>query len=230
MPPILSSILSSHQYLFDDIFRFKMQADNTLVLDFSEKNTLLTDAIIKNTQQQEAYILDQLTAADALVGVGGYNEERVLYRRSTLFTDAKENRNVHLGIDLWTTAGTPIKTPLDGYVHHIKNNKGFGNFGPTIILKHVLDDTVFFTLYGHLSMDSLSNKKTGDFIPKGTPFCKIGNYPVNGDWAPHLHFQVIADMLDYEGDFAGVCSLTDQKRFLALCPNPNLILKIPTLP
>jgi hypothetical protein len=32
---------------------------------------------------------------------------------------------------------------------------------------------------------------------------------VNGDYAPHLHFQIISNIEDYQGDYPGVCSKSD---------------------
>ena len=68
-----------------------------------------------------------------------------------------------------------------------------------------------------------------EFIEAGEKLAEIGPYPENGDWPPHLHFQLMTDMLGFEGDFPGVCAVYDRAKFLALCPNPNRLLKIPGL-
>ncbi|WP_238593699.1 hypothetical protein, partial [Endozoicomonas atrinae] len=52
---------------------------------------------------------------------------------------------------------------------------------------------------------------------------------VNGHWPPHLHFQVISDLLDQKGDFIGVAPKSERDYYLSICPDPNLILGIPSL-
>ena len=37
----------------------------------------------------------------------------------------------------------------------------------------------------------------------GQEIARLGDFPSNGDWPPHLHFQLITDLLDREGDFPG---------------------------
>lgn len=54
----------------------------------------------------------------------------------------------------------------------------------------------------------------------------IGNSEVNGDYAPHLHFQIIKNIEDYWGDYPGVCNTNDLNFYIENCPDPNLLLKI----
>jgi len=216
---------------FGNIFDFQMNKSNTATIDFSSNNKDLDEVNTFDTSLMNKYIFDFIYKNNARVGVGGYNEERIIYKRSSkLFSDLKGNpRFIHLGIDLWIETGTKIFSPLDGILYSSKDNLGFGDFGPTLIVKHNLGGINFYTLYGHLTRDSLLNKSVGDNINEGDYFCKVGNFPINGDWPPHLHFQIILDMLNYDGDYAAVCSLADRNKFLELCPDPNLILKIPSL-
>lgn len=126
--------------------------------------------------------------------------------------------------------GTTIFTPYEGEVFSVRNNAGTGDYGPTIILKHQLVGVEFYSLYGHLSLDSIQNVKQGDFFATGTPLCSLGNYPENGEWAPHLHFQLITNLDDFnDGDYPAVCTEADKAKFAEYCPNPNLMLKIPCL-
>jgi murein DD-endopeptidase MepM/ murein hydrolase activator NlpD len=81
-------------------------------------------------------------------------------------------------------------------------------------------------LYGHLSLDSLNGKKVGDFVEKGKQIATLGLPPINGDYAPHLHFQIIIDMENKKGDYPGVCSSKTLAFYLQNCPDPNLLLKI----
>ena len=47
----------------------------------------------------------------------------------------------------------------------------------------------------------------------------------NGNWAPHLHFQILLDLLDYTEDFPGVQTYQEQDLWADLCPDPNLLFK-----
>jgi 4-aminobutyrate aminotransferase-like enzyme/Ser/Thr protein kinase RdoA (MazF antagonist) len=169
--------------------------------------------------------------AGAHVGVGRYNEPRCVYT-SELFrsesNDGPEWRTIHLGIDLFMEAGAIITAPLDGTVYSVRNNPAPLDYGPTIILRHATpDDVEFFTLYGHLSMDSLDGLCAGDAVRAGDRIAKIGTAPTNGGWPPHLHFQIVADMLDRDGEFPGVAAPSKREVWLSLSPDPNLILGIP---
>ncbi|MBD3224769.1 MAG: peptidoglycan DD-metalloendopeptidase family protein [Caldithrix sp.] len=163
---------------------------------------------------------------DTPVAIGRYNEDRTIYQKSALFTSAKEPRTVHLGIDLFVQSGVRVLAPLDSTVHSFQNNNNDGDYGPTIILQHDFNDLTFYTLYGHLTLDSIESMDSGQFIPAGRPFAKVGDFPVNGNWPPHLHFQIITDMQGHWGDFPGVAATADRSRLLERCPDPNLILGI----
>ena len=197
-----------------------------LVLDFSANNPDPTHIDLTNTVTFSDYVFGKLGAA---VGVGGYNEHRAIYHRSTHFLQTEEPRVIHLGIDLWAEAGTPVFAPLDGIVHSFKDNNNFGDYGPTIILEHEDDGKALYSLYGHLTRQSLEGLFEGKVIKAGEKIAEIGPYPENGDWPPHLHFQLMTDMLGQNGDFPGVCSLSDRDKFLAICPDPNRFLNIPDL-
>ncbi len=206
---------------------FDFQKDPYLILDFSASNPDLATLNVTDTAIFTDYVFGKLRAAGAKVGVGGYNEHRTIYRRSQHFNESDEApREIHLGIDFWAEAGTPVFAPLEGIVHSFQDNDNFGDYGPTIILEHEFNGKPLYSLYGHLTRQSLEGLHPGKKINAGEKLTAIGPYPENGDWPPHLHFQLMTDMLGLKGDFPGVCSLTDRERFLELCPNPNIILGI----
>ncbi len=226
---MIQALLEKHRDQFGDIFDFTITTENSVHLDLSKNNALVTTDVIENAVSQEAFVFSQIRNAGARVGVGGYLENRRLYQRGVIFDNNANPRSVHLGIDLWVEAGTDVFAPIDGVVHSVKNNAGTGDYGPTLILKHELDGITFFTLYGHLSMDAL-NRKVGDQFSRGQKLCEIGTYPSNGDWAPHLHFQILTNLDDFkDGDYPAVCTEENLKKFASYCPNPNLMLRIPTL-
>ncbi len=153
--------------------------------------------------------------------------KRNLYQRSTHFNnESTEERNIHLGIDLWSAAGSSVICPLDGIVHSFNNNTEIGDYGPTIILKHSIKKETFYTLYGHLSLESIENLKIGMPFKKGNQLATLGIAEINGDYAPHLHFQIIKNIGDYRGDYPGVCSQSNLDFYKDNCPDPNLLLKI----
>ena len=196
-------------------------------LDLSITNDVLAKEEIADSSHFEKYIENYLAKNNAKVAFGGYNEIRNLYKRSTVFNDPKtEERNIHIGLDLWIKAGTPVLAALDGFIHSFNYNTGVGDYGPTIIIEHKIEKQRFYTLYGHLSLESISNIKIGDIVEKGTQIGTLGDALVNGDYAPHLHFQIIEEISNTFGDYPGVCSKSDLDYYLKNCPDPNLLLKI----
>jgi len=195
-------------------------------LDFTAHNADLLARDLSETADFTAYVFEELLAGGTYNGIGGYGEDRVIYRHRKHFTaDAGKPRSIHLGVDIWAEAGTPLHAPLGGTVHSFAFNDHYGDYGPTIILTHELGGISFFTLYGHLSLAALEALYVGKSIRAGEHFASIGPYPENGDWPPHLHFQLIREMGNYKGDFPGVCNAADRDYYLNLCPDPKLILR-----
>lgn len=197
-------------------------------LDLSKHNTLLQSVDVSSSSKLEAFVNAHISKHNGLVAFGGYNEVRNIYQRSTHFNEQNPltERNIHLGIDLWIAAGTEILSPLDGVVHSFKNNTNFGDYGPTIILKHTIDGVIFYTLYGHLSTASIEQLSVGQQFKQGEQLATLGDATVNGDYSPHLHFQIIKDIGEYVGDYPGVSSKQDLDFYLSNCPNPNVLLKL----
>ncbi|MGH7166611.1 MAG: phosphotransferase, partial [Nitrospiraceae bacterium] len=178
-------------------------------------------------------LFGRMKSAGVRVGVGRYNEARRSYTTEEYRpagSDVEEWRTVHLGIDLFIAPSSPVFAPLDGTVHSFANNARSLDYGPTIILRHDLPGVgEFFTLYGHLSADSLEGLSPGMPVAKGARIGAIGDSSVNGQWPPHLHFQIITDLLDQSGTFPGVCAAQARPLWHRLCPDPNLVLRIPNL-
>lgn len=196
-------------------------------IDLSITNEDFVKLKIENSIDFESYIHNYLAKNNAKVAFGGYNEVRSLYKRSKIFGSSRsEERNIHIGLDLWIKAGTPVLAALDGFVHSFNYNMGVGDYGPTILLEHHIEKQKFYTLYGHLSLESINNIKVGTFYKKGQQLATLGDSFVNGDYAPHLHFQIIKKLVNNFGDYPGVCSKNDLKHYLENCPDPNVLLKI----
>ncbi|SFU38639.1 Peptidase family M23 [Pustulibacterium marinum] len=222
MNTFLNSISKEPLCVVDD--QIPLSAYTAIQINSSNKDLEQFD--IANSKDWEKYIDQFLKDHNCQVAFGGYLEERDIYDRSSYFKNTEEKRNTHLGIDLWCNAGTAVLSVLDGEIHSFQNNKNFGDYGPTIIIKHTIQNYVFYSLYGHLSEESLVSLNVGDTVKQGEKIAQLGKSLVNGDYAPHLHFQIIIDMQDKEGDYPGVCSRETLEFYKENCPDPNVLLKL----
>ncbi len=193
-------------------------------LDLSVHNPLLVAQGVKPPVEFHDFIFDQIAEKHAQVGYGGVFETREWYQRSNIFGVGHEVRNLHIGLDIWCATGTSVVCPVDGVIHSLQNNNHFLDYGPTIILEHNVAGSTFYSLYGHLSLDSLRDKTVGQKIKKDESFGWIGDSSHNGGWPPHLHFQLMLDMLGKSGDFVGVCSPEKRGFYELVCPSPLLLL------
>jgi murein DD-endopeptidase MepM/ murein hydrolase activator NlpD len=223
----LEDWLRKHADVFHPVVPFQKN-DKLLLLDFTENNHELTDEILRDPNLFIKYINSKMEQAGAKYGIGGYGEHRPMYSRSHIFdsNDGGEPRRLHLGIDIWGKPYTKVMTPLDGIVHSFASHNAIGDYGTTIILTHYLDGQTFYTLYGHLSSNSIKNMSEGDRIAKGDVFSEFGIPFENGSWPPHLHFQIIANMDRGKGDYPGVCKYSEKDSYLSNSPDPDLILQM----
>lgn len=222
----LSEVLKKQGPFFDSVVPFNALKDRLLLMDFTQENKELTPQLYENTLLFADYIKTKLADAGAVYGIGGYAENRNIYSRSEVF-GSKENgetRRLHLGIDIWGKPNTKVMAPVDGMVHSFAFNSAFGDYGATIILSHFLEGISFYTLYGHLSLASITNLQEGERIKQGEVFAEFGIPQENGNWPPHLHFQIIKDLQDKKGDYPGVCKNSEREVYLQNCPDPDLIL------
>lgn len=197
-------------------------------IDLSETNKDIREMPIPSAHVVKGFIDSYVASKNAKVAYGGYNEKRNLYQRSVIFKneDTPSERNIHIGLDLWCSAGTAVLAALEGTVYGFQDNEGFGNYGPTIILEHILGERKFYTLYGHLTRKCLKNLSFGQIVEAGDKIGELGSSKVNGDYAPHLHFQIIKDIQGFTGDYPGVVASDKLDFYLDNCPDPNLLLKI----
>jgi 4-aminobutyrate aminotransferase-like enzyme/Ser/Thr protein kinase RdoA (MazF antagonist) len=202
------------------------------VFDLSVGSTFLgADPSASETEALTGKIFGEMKRAGGRTGVGRYDEARMLYT-SPLFSASddptEERRTVHLGIDLFVEPGTSLRAPLDGVVHSLANNSAPLDYGPVVILRHETGDGEdFFTLYGHLTRETLDSFKVGQRIACGETFARVGSAHENGGWAPHVHFQIILDVLELDADFPGVAYASQRSVWTSLSPDPNLFLGIP---
>lgn len=194
-------------------------------IDLSVSNRDLDGIRLEDPTVCQKYIDRVLKSKQGLVAYGGYLEKRGLYTAHLKFARKGEpGRNIHLGVDFWAAAGTPVVAPMAGRIHSFRDNKGMGDYGPTLILSHESPDGSFYSLYGHLSRDSLMGMERRQEIEEGDVLGFLGPPSVNGGYAPHLHFQLIFDLGTSEGDYPGVCSPEDLSFYTKNCPDPWSLL------
>ncbi len=192
---------------------------SSFTFDFSKENKELANVNVSDPVDFSAYINSKLDENNAVIGIGKYNEEREIYLTQLFY----RKRTVHLGVDLWVPAGTSVLAPLDAEYFLVENrDSGKGDFGPRIILKHIVQGVTFYTMYAHLSLASLDGKKKGQVVRKGEQVGEVGNFPLNGNWPPHLHFQIVRDL----SKMKGVVTLEERDEFVTISPDPNMILRI----
>jgi len=161
-------------------------------------------------------------------GIGRYNEARALYTTEqfrVVGNNGAEWRTVHIGLDIFQAPGSPICAPLDGTVISAFDNAQELDYGPTIILEHAVEPGLtFFTLYGHLSRDCLTRVHAGMKVTKHQQFATMGARPENGNWPPHVHFQIILNLFEQTHDFPGVARFDQKALWNSICPDPCAFL------
>jgi hypothetical protein len=207
-------------------------------IDLSVQNIRQTGERIFEQGRLERYVQERMRATGSPMVWGGYLEQRLIYSSSGLFQEEGSARDIHLGLDFWAAAGTRVFAPIAGRVHSFQDNAGFRDYGPTVILRHeggssagkeqssALGGMVFHSLYGHLSRRSLAGLKVGMEVAKGGLVGELGTAEENGQWPPHLHFQLVMDMQRKWGDYPGVCAVEELGEYVGNCPDPRFLLGI----
>jgi len=195
------------------------------LVNLSRKNPILKGVELTDPDILAEVVRTEMTRQNLAFVAGGYRERRSFYQRSKTFG----SRNVHLGVDLWGRAGDIVYSPLRGRIHGFADNSGLGDYGPTVIVEYVVWDLRFYSLFGHLSRESLTRFKVGSLLERGAQVGTMGSKSENGDWPPHLHFQLILEIGNKTGDYMGVADSASLAEELLNCPDPNWLLGIDAL-
>lgn len=217
--------------------------ERVAAIDLAETNARFGPEVFGHAAVFDAYIEDYRQQHGCRYAVGGYAELRAMYAISPVFDGhaqattvledkvyagyaqpAHEPRRLHLGLDVWGAAGTPVSAPIGGMIHSTGYHSSLGNYGGVVILSHQLNGLSFYTLYGHLSAASAQQWADGMYVSRGQTIGELGSHAENGQWPPHLHLQLMADMEGFEGDYPGVCRFSERERFLANCLPPALLI------
>ncbi|TWR29909.1 peptidoglycan DD-metalloendopeptidase family protein [Mucilaginibacter pallidiroseus] len=220
----LAAYLNANPKAVGKVVEFDPEVDRLCKLDFTAANTALSPELIADTNAFTIWIDETLANSRCRYGIGGYMEHRTIYNRSALFDTADEPRRLHLGVDIWASAGTPVYSPLAGIVHSFADNDNFGDYGPTIILQHNLEGLTMYSLYGHLNRESINGLSVGQAVAANQQIATFGNVQENGHWPPHLHFQLMFDIGEAFGDYPGVAKFSEKDVHLCNIPDPALVL------
>jgi 4-aminobutyrate aminotransferase-like enzyme/Ser/Thr protein kinase RdoA (MazF antagonist) len=228
--PRVTTWLAEQAVQFAPLIGRDLRTTPVAPIDLSAGSPLVSSEPCENTPAElDRRIQRRLAEHGATVGAGGYDEARLIYEWPNE-PAASEPRTIHIGLDLSLPAGSPLHAPLDGVVHAFENATAHHDYGPVIVLRHRTDDpdsVEFYSLYGHLSSDSHEGLRVGQPIEKGAVFARVGSAPSNGDWWPHVHVQLVTDLLDVPCNVDGVVRASQRRVWKSLCPDPNLILGIP---
>lgn len=153
-------------------------------------------------------------------GVGGYLETRKIMYEAPRY---KNQRNIHMGIDIWAPVGEPVYSVMNGEIVYSEFLDDEGNYGGTLILKHVIEGQELYALHGHLSKKSLETFKAGQKCKTGELVGWIGDESENGNWPPHLHYQLCIEDPG-EADMPGVVAKKDLIEARKKYPDPRILL------
>lgn len=224
---LFANYVNNHPEAIGKVVDFDADHDRLYHFDLTAANKELTAEVINKPSMFSQLVNEKLRDNNCRYGIGGYMEHRTIYAFSSHFDTDDEPRRLHLGVDIWSDAGTPVYAPLDGIVHSYQDNNTIGDYGPTIILQHDLDGLTLYSLYGHLSRKSLEGLSKGTPVSKNRQIATLGNADENGHWPPHLHFQLMFDMEGKQGDYPGVAKFSEKEIWQKNIPDPGLILRFP---
>lgn len=221
--------LERNAHDFAPVVKPAVSRPETVVFDFTANAPYAKELAAFDGPQFDRFCEAVISEAGADYGIGVYGEDRTVYK-SDAFEMASPaiRRSVHLGIDIFAPDYEPVHAPFAGKVAFFHDDAVANGFGPTILLEHETDDgDIFWTLYGHLSRRSCEKLKIGQVVDKGEAFAEFGPRPENGEWPPHLHFQIVTDHLGLEARMHGVGVRRQWAVWRDISPDPSVILGLP---
>jgi murein DD-endopeptidase MepM/ murein hydrolase activator NlpD len=162
-------------------------------------------------------------------GIGRYDEDRKGMYQASFFGESAsgERRTIHVGLDLGAAAGTPVFSPWSGEIFGGAIRDREGDYGGTLIVRCLLDDTKLppiFVLFGHLSHASVKRWTKGSPVARGELLGWLGEKGENGGWNSHLHFQ-FSWLEPLEVDLPGAVAPSARELARQVFPDPMPMLK-----
>lgn len=225
---VLAAWLAAHRADFAPVVGVDFAQAPPHVLDLGIGSPLLgADPAHGRGEPLAAAIAAELQRAGASVGVGRHDEARFTqgaYGCIGVEQPVAELATVHLGMDLFVSAGTEVHAPLAGVVCALATRGGEA----CVVLHHSPTGAPeFFTLYHHLAADSVTALVQGRHVGRGQVLGMVAASTQNGGEPPHVHFQIALDLLDRGADFPRQVPVVERAAWSALSPDPNLLLGVP---
>ncbi len=218
--------LERNAHDFAPVIRPDLARPKVAVLDFSASSPDAAELASLDGPGFDRWCEGKTANAGADFAVGSYGEDRTIYKGEA-FDIGAARRSVHLGIDIFAPAGEPVHAPFAGRVAFLHDDAVPYGFGPTVLLAHEAEAETFWTLYGHLSHDGFAKLTPGQAIAKGQAFASFGQRHENGNWPPHLHFQIVTDHLGLQARMHGVGVGRDWQIWRQVSPDPSGVLGLP---
>ncbi len=172
----------------------------------------------------------QLCSDHRTVALGYYLEPRLVYTDEAFKSGpwpTSNRRTVHLGVDVFASAGTALYSPMAATVEAVDNRKANLDYGGVVILRHQTPaGDGFYSLYGHLNPASVVQLKVGQELASGDLFAHLGEPCDNGGWQPHAHVQLALSIDGMGHDWPGTADPDDLLLWQELCPNPAVLLNL----
>ena len=122
--------------------------------------------------------------------ISRYAEDRIEMLRGSKIE--KEERTIHMGIDIFSKDLEDIFAPSDGEIVASGKETCDHSFGHYLIFKPVEELTHNYIFLGHISSDLLRN----GIVKAGQKIATLGDFKngENGGWSRHLHVQLLKNL------------------------------------
>ncbi|MFO7990127.1 MAG: aminotransferase class III-fold pyridoxal phosphate-dependent enzyme [Desulfotignum sp.] len=140
-------------------------------------------------------------------------------------------RSLHLGTDVWAKPGAPVHALFDGRVvaARMEGNDGPAGSAALVLAHRTTGGMRFYTLYGGLDPECLNRLDKDRTVEKGERLGRVAPRTAGNPRVPHLHFQVMLDLLGHGCGFPRVVFPEQKAVWRGICPDPNLFFKDPAL-
>lgn len=216
-----------NNHRFGPVVAAALDRDHVAILDASLAPERLLHSSRDGGDNLTAWWRAEIARVAPRIGIGRYAENRGIYDHPDAPREANP-RKIHHAIDIFLPAGTEVLCPYPGTIEDFANDTDHHGFGGILILRHETDQGVpFWTFYGHLAPGELTGLKRGQNVTKGAVIGKLAAEAENGDWPPHLHFQLMTHLMGWDAlEVIGISWASQWELWREICPNPNIILNV----
>ncbi|GAB2179065.1 aminotransferase class III-fold pyridoxal phosphate-dependent enzyme [Dongia sp. agr-C8] len=200
------------------------------IVPFGDPDHPIAKASAARRPEEAERLWDDITVREGVtLGIGAWGEERPVYSSDAFKSVFAPNlrRKLHLGLDLFAPAGTQVRTPLDGTVVDLFETDVPLDYGHAVLLRHAPDGHVFYSLWGHLSAQTVQDRKIGEKLKAGDVLGAFGKPSENGNWQPHVHIQLITYAEPKAADVIGAGEKDYLELWRQLFPDPAEFVGLP---